>query len=110
MKVPVWRCLGQLAPAAAIETQLYAVAVGRQSTIETLACCNQGAATTVRIRVSVAGAPSDPSQFLYYDLALQPNDTFVHRGPTRLGTLDEVWVESASGDVSFTAFGQEEFV
>ena len=110
MKVPIWRCLGQLEPTAANESLLYTVATGRQCNIDSIACCNQGVATTVKIAVRIAGAASDPSQYIYYDLALQPNDTFVHRGPTRLGTLDEVWVESASGDVSFTAFGEEEFV
>jgi hypothetical protein len=110
MTVPIWRVLGQLIPAAATPGNLYTVGIGRQATLELLSMCNQGAATTARVSFRIAGAAADPSQYLYYDLALQPNDTFDHRGPMRLFTFDQVWVESASGLVSFGAFGLEEFV
>jgi hypothetical protein len=110
MTVPIFSVLGQLLPVAATPTQFYVVAIGRQTRVETITFCNQGAATTARLQVRVAGAGSSAFQYLYYDLALQPADTFVHRGPLLLFTADELWVESASGLVSFNAFGLEEFV
>lgn len=110
MKVPIWRVLGQSVPVATTATQLYVVATGRQATVNFIAICNQGAATTVRLSVRVGGVGHDDSQYLYYDLALQESDTFVHRGPMRLSTHDEVWGYSDSGSVSFGIFGEEEFV
>lgn len=110
MTVPIWKVLGQLNPAVATPTRLYVVPVGRSTLVETLTVCNQDVAQAqFRISVRVNGAVADPSQFLYYDLTLLGNDTYVHNSPIRLFTADELWVESTTATVSFNAFGTEQF-
>jgi hypothetical protein len=110
MTVPIWTIFGQAIPAAATPALLYTVARGKQSNLETLTVCNQSAvATTFRVRIRRAGAVDAAEQYLYYDQSIAANTTYVHWWTLKLGTLDNVWVESASGTVSFNAFGQEVF-
>jgi hypothetical protein len=99
-----------LIPSAANPSILYKVAIGRQCDLRTLTACNQSTATTIKISVRMAGAAASSEQFLYYEYALSQNATLIHGYHTMLTTADEVWVESASGLVSFNAFGEEEFV
>lgn len=106
-----WKILGQVLPGVATDTPVYAVVPSRQTLFETIAVCNQaGTATTFRVRISQGGAALNPKQYIFFDLALNSNDTYFAVLNIKLAPLDSVHVESGNGQVSFTACGIEQFI
>lgn len=103
------KVLGQLSPSAASLQSLYTVPGGTtQAVVSTIQVCHCGAtAANFRLSVAVAGAADDPSQYIYYDLPLMPNDVFSMTTGFTLGPTDELRCYSDVGDVSFSAFGVE---
>lgn len=77
------------------------------STVSTLSVCNRGTATTFRVSMAVAGAADDVKQYLYYDLPIGANDTFLATIGITLGETDVVRCYAASDNVSFNLFGIE---
>jgi hypothetical protein len=103
-----YKILGQSKPAAATSTDLYAVPAQKSATISTITVCNQSAtATSFRISVAVAGAALDPIQYLYYDVAIAGNDTFVATLGITLAATDKVRVYATLATLSFNLFGAE---
>lgn len=101
------KVLGQSKPAAATLTALYTVPASTQAVVSTITVCNQGAATTFRISVAIAGAADTAAQYIAYDVAIGANETaYVTIGAT-LGAADVIRVYNAAATVSFNAFGQE---
>ncbi len=103
-----FKVLGQSAPAAAALTALYTVPGVTSSTVSSVVVCNTSSAKTkFRISVAVAGAADAIAQYLYYDVPINGNDSFVATIGATLATTDVVRVYSLSGTVSFNAFGVE---
>lgn len=106
-----WKILAQVSPAAASETLFYTVPISSQTLLETLNVCNRdNMAATFRLRIAKVNAALSPEQWVFYDLTLQPNDTYVAMMHKRLAAKDAVYVTSSNGLVSFGAFGIEQFV
>lgn len=102
------KVLGQAFPAAVTLTPLYTVPAGTQAVSSTVAVCEQaGVATTYRISVAIAGAVDTPAQYVSFDSPLQANETKGFTIGMTLGATDVIRVRSASGNVSFNAFGVE---
>jgi hypothetical protein len=103
-----YQVLGQVAPSATTETDLYVVPADHSAVISSLVVCNRGAtAATFRISVSVAGAATSNKDYLYYDLLIPPNETFVFTGGITMDETDEMRVYASTGNFSFSLFGQE---
>jgi hypothetical protein len=102
-----YKVLGQVDVAATTEATLYTVPAVTTSVLSTLVVCNRGIAGTFRVSVSVAGAATDPKDYLYYDHALDANDTFTVTLGLTLGAADKVRVYASTTDFSFSAFGAE---
>jgi hypothetical protein len=104
----VFKVLGQAAPAATTQVDLYTVPAATTATISTIQVCNQNATkTTFRIRVRVNGAANDPKQFLFYEQALLANDAMTVTLGMTLGAGDVVSVYAGAANVSFNLFGVE---
>jgi hypothetical protein len=102
------KILGQLAPAATTLGTLYAVPAATSTTVSSIGVCNRDAtATTFRISIAPAGAADGTTQYLYYDVSLPGNDTFVATIGATLGTTDQVRCYAGHGSVTFSAFGIE---
>ena len=72
------KTLGQAAPLATTETTLYTVPAVTTAVCSSLICCNRGAtSTTFRVSVSVGGGATANKDYIYYDLAIPANDTFI---------------------------------
>lgn len=100
--------LGQSAPAAVTETDLYAVPRTAQAVVSSLVICNRGAvADTFRVSVSVDAAVTATKDYLYYDLPISANDTFIATVGISLSALDVVRVYSGTGNLSFNLFGTQ---
>ena len=100
--------LGQAAPAATTETDLYTVPASTNTTVSSVVICNRGAtAATFRISVTDGGGATQNSDYLYYDLQLQANDTFVATIGATLEATDKIKVYASTANLSFNAFGVE---
>jgi Fe-S cluster assembly iron-binding protein IscA len=70
--------------------------------------CNRSAtATTFRISVAPAGAADATSHYLYYDTALDGNDTFIATIGITVATTDKIRVYAGAATLTFSAFGVE---
>lgn len=98
--------LGQSAPAAATDDDLYTVPDGKSATVKVIAG-NRAGDSTIRVWVGVDGAASANEQYLVYDKGISANDSLV-TSSFMVGGQDVVRVRSASGSVSFSVSGIEE--
>ena len=102
------KVLGQSAPTAATLTDLYTVPAATQTTVSSITVCNRSAtATTFRLSVAVAGAADATTQYLYYDVDINGNDTFTATLGITLGATDKIRCYATLATVTFTAFGVE---
>lgn len=106
------KVLGQSAPSATTETDLYTVPAGTSSALTSLFITNRGgAAGTFRVSISVGGGATANKDYLYYDVTVAANDTFlVDAGGKALAYMsatDKIRIYASSGNFSFTACGEE---
>lgn len=102
-----YKVLGQLAPAATTNTDLYTVPGATAAVCSTVAICNRGTSTTFRLAVRPAGATIANQHFIVYDNYINQNDTvFLTLGIT-LAATDVVTVYAGTANLSFSLFGSE---
>ena len=102
-----YRVLGQLNPAAVTLSTLYTVPSATSTVCSTLAICNIGVSTNVRVAIRPAGASIDPKHYIVYDNFVNAGDTiFLTIGAT-LATTDLVSVYAGTANVAFNLFGSE---
>jgi len=100
------RVLGQSSPLATTLTAIYTVPGATQAVVSTISVCNRSAvAATFRVSVAVAGAADATNQYIYYDLPLFGNDTFVATVGIALGAGDVIRGYASSADLTFNVFG-----
>lgn len=76
--------------------------------VSSIYVCNQSATPDLfRISVAIAGAADTAAQYLYFDLPIGSNDTFVATVGETLATTDVVRIRSTNGTCSFVMFGVE---
>jgi len=103
-----FKVLGQLVPSATTLTTLYTVPGATSTVNASLVVCNRGSgATTFRVSVAVAGAADDPKQYIYYDVTINGNDTFIATIGVTLAATDLVRVYAGNGNLTFSLFGVE---
>ena len=102
------KVLGQLAPDATTDTDLYTVPENTVTTVSSIAACNRsGGALTIRVAVRPMGATVANEHYIYYGKSVAANDTeFIIIGIT-LSDSDVISVYASSGDMSFSIFGVE---
>lgn len=104
------KVLGQANPAAATRTDLYTVPGTATTgvTVSSVVVCNRGPASIkFRIAVAPAGAVDDPRHYLYWDVPVPANDTFVATIGVTMAPTDVLRVQTDTPTVSFSAFGVE---
>lgn len=103
-----YRVLSQANPMANTLTPAYTVPASISTQITSIIVCNtNGVSTTFRIAVQIAGASSSTQQYIYYDLPILNNDTFIATVGITLATTDVIAVQSGMSGVSFNIFGVE---
>jgi hypothetical protein len=104
-----YKVLGQQAPAATTATDLYTVPAATQAVVSSVIVCNRSssATATFRISASVAGAVTANKDYIYYDLILGQNDTFIATIGLTLGATDKIRIYASTANLSFTAVGSE---
>ncbi len=109
----VIKILAQAFPSAASATTLYTVpSTSTSTTVSSIVVCNQSAtATSFRIWLRQGSASDGSTQYIYYDVPIAGNDTFVFTGGITLsstsGTADNIRIYATLGTLSFNLFGVE---
>lgn len=103
------KVLGQVTPSATTLTTLYTVPSSFSAVVSSITICNLSPTVTANFRVSIAqgGAADSPAQYIYYDLPILPNDTFIATIGVSLAMNDVVRVYSSATNVAFNLLGVE---
>lgn len=103
-----YKVLGQSNPSATTLTAAYTVPAATSAIVSSLVVVNRSATTTTfRISVATAGAADNNNQYLYYDITIPGNDTFIATVGITLATTDVVRVYATLATLTFSLFGSE---
>lgn len=104
-----YKILGQASPSAATETDLYTVPSATQAVVSSIIVCNRSSSATATFRISASftGTATANKDYIYYDLILGQNDTFIATIGLTLGTTDKIRVYASTANLSFTAVGSQ---
>lgn len=104
----IYKVLGQSAPSATTNTDVYTSPASTQTVISTISVANRAAtAATFRIAIRVAGAAIANSHYIAYDATVAANDaTNLTLGVT-LAATDVVTVYASTANLSFNLFGSQ---
>jgi len=104
----VYKVLGQSAPAATTEADLYTTPALTSTIVSSLVVSNRGASSaTFRVSVSVAGAATANKDYLIYDSSINPTSTGTFTLGITMGAADKMRVYASTADLSFNLFGSE---
>jgi hypothetical protein len=104
--VETFSIIAQSAPSATSLTDLYTVPIVTQVVASSIVVCNRGITnTTFRISLSPLGVADANSQYLYYDVPLSKNNTFIATIGITLTATDKVRVYSGNANLTFTLLG-----
>jgi len=108
MATTVYKVLGQVAPSATTETDLYTVPAATETVVSTLVVANRAATSaSYRISISVNGAATATKDYIAYDVSIPSNGiTSLTLGLTADAT-DKIRVYASSANLSFNLFGSE---
>jgi hypothetical protein len=103
-----YKVLGQSSPAATTETDLYTVPSDTSTVASSVIVCNRSAVlSTFRISIAVGGGATSNKDYIYYDLPIGANDTFIATIGVTLSATDKVKVYSSNTNLSFSLYGSE---
>lgn len=102
-----YKVLGQSAPAATTNTDLYTVPAATSAVCSTLTICNRGVSTTFRVAVRPGGAALADQHYIVYDNYVNAGDTIFLTLGISLAATDVVTVYAGTANTSFSLFGSE---
>ena len=103
-----YKVLGQSAPSATTNTDVYTVGAGKQAIVSSITVANRSASSkTFRIAIRPAGATLANQHYIAYDVNLLANDTTILTIGVTLTATDVVTVYASTTDLSFNLFGSE---
>jgi hypothetical protein len=103
-----YKVLGQTAPSATTNTDLYTVPANTQAVVSTIVVTNRSSAIVpYRIAVRPAGAVVAAQHFIAYDVNIDPLDSTAITLGITLNATDMITVYAGTANLSFSAFGSE---
>ena len=103
-----YKVLGQSAPSATTNTDVYTVGASKQATISTITVCNRSAtAATYRIAVRPDGDTLANEHYIAYDAPIGANDSVTWTIGMTCDATDVVTVYASTADLSVNIFGAE---
>ena len=103
-----YKNLGQSAPSATTNTDVYTVGAGKSAVISTLVVANRAnTAATFRIAIRVSGAAIANQHYIAYDVVVGANDSTTLTLGITLAATDVVTVYASTANLSFNLFGSE---
>ena len=105
------KCLVKVVSVATTEKVLYLTPYATSSILTSIIVCNRGATTsTFRISNNTTSDVTSTSDYLYYDISITGNDTFVAEFNLPLITNNEIRVYSDTNNLTFSVYGKEDKV
>ena len=102
------KVLGQSAPLATTLTNIYTTPSLTSAVVSSIVVCNRStSATSFRVAVRKLGASIADEHYIYYDVSIGGNDTFIATIGITLEATDVVSVYSTLATLSFNIYGQE---
>jgi hypothetical protein len=92
----------RIKPSATTLTTLFTASA--DCVVSSIVVCNTGTASDFRIAIRPLGASIQDEHYIYYDLPIDANDTFIATIGISLLDTDVVSVYSTSGNVTFNLF------
>lgn len=104
-----YKILGQVAPSATTETDLYTSPASTQTIVSTISIANRSssAAATFRISNSVAGAATSTKDYLAYDVSIAPSGIILLTVGMTLDATDKIRVYASTANLSFNLYGSQ---
>jgi len=103
-----YKVLGQSAPAATTDTNIYTVPSGQQAVVSTMVVANRGAVSSLyRIAIRPAGATLANQHYIAFDVMVPANDSTTLTLGLTLTATDVITVRSSTVNTSFSVFGSE---
>ena len=101
------KVLGQVSSVATTEVFLYSGSTS--AVVSSLVVCNRSAAATDKFRITISqgGAATANTDYLYYDLYIGQNDTFIATAGITLAANDVVRVYAGTSNLTVSLFGQQ---
>jgi hypothetical protein len=104
----VYKVLGQSAPSATTNTNLYTVPANTSAVISTLVVANRAASTaTYRIAIRPGGATIANQHYIAFDVLVAASDSVTFTLGITLAATDIVTVYASTANTSFSLFGSE---
>jgi hypothetical protein len=103
----IYKVLGQSAPSAASNTDLYTVPSATSAVCSTLAICNRGTSAFYRIAVRPAGTSIADQHYIVFDGVVEQYTSVLLTLGITLAATDVVTVYANTATVSFSLFGSE---
>jgi hypothetical protein len=104
----VYKVLGQSAPSATTDTNLYTVPAATSTVVSTIVVANRvGTSATYRIAIRPAGATIANQHYLAYDVIVGGGDSTTLTLGITLAATDVITVYASTANLSFSAFGSE---
>ena len=104
----VYKVLGQSAPGATTDTDLYTVPAATSAVVSTLVIANRSAtAVAYRIAVRPAGVTLANQHYVAFDATVNPNDSTALTLGITLAATDVLTVRAGTADLTFNLFGSE---
>jgi hypothetical protein len=103
-----YKVLGQSAPSATTNTDVYTVGAGKSAVASTITVCNRASSSaTYRIAIRPAGATIANQHYIAYDATCPANDMTALTIGVTLAATDVVTVYASSANLSFGIYGSE---
>jgi hypothetical protein len=103
-----YKVLGQSAPSATTDTNVYTVPSATEAVISTITIANRaGTTATYRIAVRPDGASIGNQHYIVYDATVGALDTVCLTIGLTLNAADVITVYASSANLSFGVFGSE---
>lgn len=108
MATASYKILGQVAPSATTETDLYTVPASTETIVSTLVVANRSTSdATFRISVSSNGGATTTKDYVAYDITCPANGLYALTIGITLDATDKIRVYASSANLSFNLFGSE---
>ena len=103
-----YKVLGQSAPAATTNTNLYTVPAATSAVVSTIVVANRAATSaTYRIAIRPAGAAIANQHYIAYDVSVSAADSTTLTLGITLAATDIITVYAGTANLSFSVFGSE---
>ena len=103
-----YKVLGQSAPSATTDTDVYTVPSATEAVISTVVIANRsGSDATYRIAVRPDGATIANEHYVAYDITVGAGDSTALTLGITMDAADVLTVQASTADLSFSVFGSE---